>query len=75
MVANARAIARAAGIAHDSFVEIQFLKIAENLEAAMYEHLWAPEQEFFVCECSSRFDPSFIIGVECNPIQLQINST
>ncbi|KAI0868237.1 Six-hairpin glycosidase-like protein [Hypoxylon argillaceum] len=48
MVANARAIARAAGIAHDSFVEIQFLKIAENLEAAMYEHLWAPEQEFFM---------------------------
>ncbi|KAI0437065.1 Six-hairpin glycosidase [Xylaria telfairii] len=48
MVANARAIARAAGIAHDGQTEDQFSKIADDLESAMYERLWAPEQEFFM---------------------------
>ncbi|KAJ8111057.1 hypothetical protein ONZ43_g5718 [Nemania bipapillata] len=48
MVANARAIARAAEISHDGLVQSQFLNIADDLEAAMYERLWAPEQEFFV---------------------------
>lgn len=48
MVANARAIARAAEIAHDGQTEDQFSKIADDLESAIYERLWAPEQEFFV---------------------------
>ncbi|KAI0467634.1 Six-hairpin glycosidase [Xylaria cf. heliscus] len=48
MVANARAIARAAEIAHDGPTGSQFSKIADDLEAAMYERLWAPEQEFFM---------------------------
>ncbi|KAI8953157.1 Six-hairpin glycosidase-like protein [Xylaria longipes] len=48
MVANARAIARAAGIAHDGLTESQFSKIADDLETAMYDRLWAPEQEFFM---------------------------
>ncbi|KAI1187577.1 Six-hairpin glycosidase-like protein [Nemania serpens] len=48
MVANARAIARAAQIAHDGLTETQFSKIADDLETAMYERLWAPQQEFFM---------------------------
>ncbi|KAF2966545.1 hypothetical protein GQX73_g7020 [Xylaria multiplex] len=48
MVANARAIARAANIAHDDLTSSNFSKIADELEAAMYELLWAPEQEFFM---------------------------
>ncbi|KAI0451399.1 Six-hairpin glycosidase [Xylaria acuta] len=48
MVANARAIARAAGIAHDGLTESQFSKIADDLETAIYDRLWAPEQEFFM---------------------------
>ncbi|KAI1125489.1 Six-hairpin glycosidase [Nemania abortiva] len=48
MVANARAIARAAELAHNGLIQSQFLKIAGDLETAMYEHLWAPEQEFFM---------------------------
>ncbi|KAJ8124946.1 hypothetical protein O1611_g8694 [Lasiodiplodia mahajangana] len=48
MVANARAIARAAELAHDGLVQSQFSKTADSLEAAMYERLWAPEQEFFM---------------------------
>ncbi|TGJ82500.1 hypothetical protein E0Z10_g6276 [Xylaria hypoxylon] len=48
MVANARAIARAASIAHDDLIESNFSRIADELEAAMYERLWAPEQEFFL---------------------------
>ncbi|KAI0399707.1 Six-hairpin glycosidase-like protein [Xylaria palmicola] len=48
MVANARAIARAAQIAHDGFLRSQFSKIADSIEAAMYKRLWAPEQEFFM---------------------------
>ncbi|KAI8623414.1 Six-hairpin glycosidase [Xylariaceae sp. FL1651] len=48
MVANARAIARAAKLAHDGFAEFQFLKVADEIETAMYKRMWAPEQEFFV---------------------------
>ncbi|GAP90349.1 putative six-hairpin glycosidase [Rosellinia necatrix] len=48
MVANARAIARAAGLVHDSATQSEFTKIADDLEAAMFKHLWAPEQEFFM---------------------------
>lgn len=50
MVANARAIARAAHVANDGLTETQFSKIADDLETAMYERLWAPQQEFFVRE-------------------------
>ncbi|KAI0188678.1 Six-hairpin glycosidase-like protein [Xylaria flabelliformis] len=48
MVANARAIARAAGLVHDGLTQSQFLKTADDLEAAMFNRLWAPEQEFFM---------------------------
>ncbi|GAW23771.1 hypothetical protein ANO14919_133480 [Xylariales sp. No.14919] len=48
MVANARAIARAANLAHDDNIESTFSRIADELEVAMYEILWAPEQEFFM---------------------------
>ncbi|KAI1172646.1 Six-hairpin glycosidase-like protein [Nemania sp. FL0916] len=48
MVANARAIATAADIAHNGGIASQFSNIADKLEAAMYERLWAPEQEFFM---------------------------
>lgn len=53
MVANARAIARAANLAGGSDIESKFSSIADDLEAAMFKYLWAPEQKFFVCE-----DPS-----------------
>ncbi|KAI0015759.1 Six-hairpin glycosidase [Xylariomycetidae sp. FL0641] len=48
MVANTRAIARAANLAHDGFNEQRFSEFADALEAAMYERLWAPEQKFFM---------------------------
>ncbi|KAI0889490.1 Six-hairpin glycosidase-like protein [Annulohypoxylon maeteangense] len=48
MVANARAISRAAVIAHDRFNEHLFSKLADDLEAAMYKRMWAPEQQFFM---------------------------
>lgn len=48
MIANARAIARAAELVQDSDTASEFTKIADDLEQAMYERLWAPEQEFFV---------------------------
>ncbi|KAI0508909.1 Six-hairpin glycosidase-like protein [Xylaria bambusicola] len=48
MVANARAIARAANLAKDNDIESEFSKIANELEAAMFEYLWSPEQEFFM---------------------------
>ncbi|KAI1420199.1 Six-hairpin glycosidase-like protein, partial [Xylaria sp. FL1777] len=48
MVANARAIARAANFAQDDLIESNFSKIADELETAMYKILWAPEQEFFM---------------------------
>ncbi|KAK5633799.1 hypothetical protein RRF57_009514 [Xylaria bambusicola] len=48
MVANARAIAKAASLANDNGIESKFTKIANELEAAMFKYLWAPEQEFFM---------------------------
>ncbi|KAI1413864.1 Six-hairpin glycosidase-like protein [Hypoxylon sp. FL1857] len=48
MVANARAISRAAKLARDGFTEFLFSKLADELEAAMYERMWAPEQRFFM---------------------------
>ncbi|KAI1824093.1 Six-hairpin glycosidase [Xylaria intraflava] len=48
MVANARAIANAADLAHDQSTQSQFLDIANKLETAIYKRLWAPEQEFFM---------------------------
>ncbi|KAI0482056.1 Six-hairpin glycosidase-like protein [Xylariaceae sp. FL0804] len=48
MVANARGIAQAAKLAHDGLIEMQFSKIADELESAMYTHMWAPEQQFFM---------------------------
>ncbi|KAI1463851.1 Six-hairpin glycosidase [Daldinia caldariorum] len=48
MVANAKAIARAAHLARDGFREAQFTILADSLEEAMYERMWAPEQKFFM---------------------------
>ncbi|KAL7629794.1 hypothetical protein AAE478_001317 [Parahypoxylon ruwenzoriense] len=48
MVANARAIARAASLAHDGYREFEFSRLADKLEAAMYTRMWAPEQQFFM---------------------------
>lgn len=48
MVANARAIARAAHLARDGFREVQFSIMADSLEEAMYKRMWAPEQQFFM---------------------------
>ncbi|KAI2641343.1 Six-hairpin glycosidase [Xylaria nigripes] len=48
MIANARAIAKTAELAHASFTQSQFSRLADELEMAMYERLWAPEQEFFM---------------------------
>jgi hypothetical protein len=48
MVANARAIARAASLAGDSSLEAEFSTRADGIEASMYEHMWAPEQQFFM---------------------------
>jgi hypothetical protein len=47
MVANARAIAEVAR-AEDTATASSFTQLADNLEEAMYEHLWDPEQQFFV---------------------------
>ncbi|KAI1206109.1 Six-hairpin glycosidase-like protein [Annulohypoxylon truncatum] len=48
MVANARAISRAAKFARDGFNEVLFSKLADDLETAMYKRMWAPEQQFFM---------------------------
>ncbi|KAI1332303.1 Six-hairpin glycosidase [Xylariaceae sp. FL0255] len=48
MVANARAISKAAELVNDGFNEAKFSQIADDLETAMYQRLWAPEQEFFM---------------------------
>jgi hypothetical protein len=49
MVANARAIARAAELALDDATKTQFSELAGGLEAAMYARLWDPDRKFFVC--------------------------
>ncbi|KAI0008073.1 Six-hairpin glycosidase-like protein [Xylariaceae sp. FL0662B] len=48
MVANARAIATAASLARDGFREVEFTMLADDLESAMYQRMWAPEQQFFM---------------------------
>ncbi|KAI1266931.1 Six-hairpin glycosidase-like protein [Xylariaceae sp. FL1019] len=48
MVANARAIARAAKLISHRCTERQFTELADNIERAMYKHLWAPKQKFFM---------------------------
>ncbi|OTB03807.1 hypothetical protein M426DRAFT_169759 [Hypoxylon sp. CI-4A] len=48
MVANARAISRAAKLARNGFLEVKFAKVADDLENAMYKRMWAPEQKFFM---------------------------
>ncbi|RYO84047.1 hypothetical protein DL764_009386 [Monosporascus ibericus] len=48
MIANARAIARTADLAGNKSTEAEFDKLANVLEAAMFKHLWASEQKFFM---------------------------
>ncbi|KAI0193891.1 Six-hairpin glycosidase-like protein [Astrocystis sublimbata] len=48
MVANARAIARAAALVHDDTTESEYSQKADTLEETIYDRLWAPEQEFFM---------------------------
>ncbi|KAI5861539.1 Six-hairpin glycosidase-like protein [Durotheca rogersii] len=48
MIANARAIARAARLVRHFAREAEFLKLANQLEAAMLQRMWAPEQQFFM---------------------------
>lgn len=48
MVANARAIARAAKLTGDESTEATFDELANTLEDAIYRRMWAPEQEFFM---------------------------
>ena len=48
MVANARAIADAASMTGNSSVASEFNEYADNLEKAIYTHLWDPAQNFFV---------------------------
>lgn len=48
MVANARAISTAAKLARDGFNEVLFSRLADEIETAMYERMWAPEQQFFM---------------------------
>ncbi|KAK7740020.1 hypothetical protein SLS62_011163 [Diatrype stigma] len=48
MVANARAIARAAKLTGNEATEATFGELANTLEAAIFRRMWAPEQEFFM---------------------------
>lgn len=48
MVANARAIAATASIAGNKAVAFNYSRIADAIEAAMYDHLWNTEKQFFV---------------------------
>ena len=48
MVANARAIAEIATQTGDSSTASNFTNIANGLENAFYQHLWDPDQQFFV---------------------------
>jgi len=48
MVANARAIAATASAAGNKVVASNYTQVAAALEAAMYNHLWDPIQQFFV---------------------------
>jgi glycogen debranching enzyme len=48
MAANARAIASAARVAGNAEVEAKYTGIAEDVEGAFYDRMWAPEQKFFM---------------------------
>ena len=48
MVANARAIAEVATQISDTATARNFTQIASDLENAMYQHLWSPDQQFFM---------------------------
>jgi hypothetical protein len=48
MVANARAIAKIATQVGDSSTASNFTKFAVDLENAFYQHLWDPDQQFFM---------------------------
>ncbi|KXJ89066.1 Six-hairpin glycosidase-like protein [Microdochium bolleyi] len=48
MVANARAVARAAEFAGNSKVQAEYTRMADGIEAAMFKHLWDPKKKFFM---------------------------
>ncbi|KAH8691376.1 Six-hairpin glycosidase-like protein [Talaromyces proteolyticus] len=48
MVGNARAVSETAKLAGQNSVAANFTNLADALETAMYEHLWNPDQQFFV---------------------------
>lgn len=48
MIANARAIARTAQLAGNTALAHEFMSIADKLEAAMFDHLWSQDLQFFV---------------------------
>ena len=48
MVANARAIAQTAKLAGNMALTVTFTSTADEIEAAMFKHLWDPDQQFFV---------------------------
>ena len=48
MVANARAIARAARLAGNEITELEFTDLADNLESSLHNRLWDPVKKFFM---------------------------
>lgn len=48
MVANCRAVARAAEFAGNAKLQDEYTRMANDIEAAMYKYLWDPEKEFFM---------------------------
>ncbi|KAI1631513.1 Six-hairpin glycosidase-like protein [Biscogniauxia mediterranea] len=48
MAANARAVATAANFAHDGSTAAKFTKLADDLENAIHQRMWATEQRFFM---------------------------
>ncbi|KAH7035882.1 Six-hairpin glycosidase-like protein [Microdochium trichocladiopsis] len=48
MVANCRAVARAAEFAGNAQVQAEYTKMADDIEAAMFKHMWDPKKQFFM---------------------------
>ena len=48
MVANARAIALTAQLASETTLAREYTSTADHIEAAMYEHLWDSDLQFFI---------------------------
>ena len=48
MVANARAVAEAANMIGNSSLASEFTEHADNIQDAMYAHLWDTKQQFFI---------------------------